>query len=119
MPVRDLLDDGSGGIALVGNDFGVADGVQAVLQGVECRVKFWKGESWLNEAIGVDYQGRILIRNANPLVVQAEIGAAIADTPDVTQVVSLSFSPPGATRHASVAYSAATEEGPITATVNV
>lgn len=118
-PVRDILLDDDGNRVLVNGDYGFADGAQGVKQGIACRVRFWYRECWLDESIGVRYQDRILIRNPNPLVVQAEIGRAISSTPDVTAVRRVSYSGPNAQRHASVAYEAASTEGPIKQTVSV
>lgn len=118
-PVRDVLLDDDGNRVLVGNDYGFASGKQAVKQGIACRVRFWYRECWLDEARGVRYQDRILIRNANPLVVQAEIARAIAAQPDVTSVQLLTYSGPDRDRHASVSYRASTAEGTVAETVEV
>ena len=118
MPVRDIALDDHFNRIVSGGDYLRADGVQAVKQGIMCRVGLFKGEYWLNTAAGVDYLNRILIRNAQPAVVQGEIGGAIAQTPDVTQVQAVTYTAPTfPARRASVTYTAKTTEGTITASV--
>lgn len=87
-PRRDVLLDTDGNRVLVDGDYGFADGLQAVVQGVACRLKLQKGEVWMDEADGVDYRGVVLSANPRPVVIKAELGRAIAKTPDVTDVVA-------------------------------
>lgn len=117
-PRRDILLDAYGNRILVGGDYGFADGIQGVKQGVECRVKLFLGEVWTDESQGVPWNEQILIRNPSAIVVKAQIGRAIAATPDVTQVVAVTgpiIDP--ATRHARIDYTANSTAGTITGTV--
>jgi len=118
MPVRDILLDANGERLLVNGDYGRADGTQAVKQGIECNVRLYKGDCWLDEDAGVDYLGRVLVANPNPLVVKPEIAKAIAATPDVTDVVAVAYNVDKATRQASVAYDARGTLGNVQGTVN-
>jgi hypothetical protein len=113
VPRRDILLDDDGNRVLVGGDYGFADQAQAVKQGIQCRVRLFLGEYWLNTAKGVDWVNKILIRNAQEAVIKAELSAAIAETPDVTRVVATSFSRDTKERTGSVAFQAASTEGPI------
>lgn len=117
MPVRDILLDDSGNRVLVGGDYGTANGAQAVKQGIWCRVGLYLGEVWYNAIFGVDYIGRILIKNPVELVVKGELSRAIASTPDVTQVIDTAYVIDGTTRAAFVSFRAASTEGIITGTV--
>jgi hypothetical protein len=87
-PRRDILLDSNGNRVLVAGDYGFADGIQAVKQGIECRLKLQRGEVWLDESDGVDYRGVVLVANPRPVVIKAELGRPIAATPDVTNVVA-------------------------------
>ena len=98
-------------------DYGFADGAQAVKQGIECRVKLFQGEYWLNQGLGVPWLTDVLIKNPKPIVVKAVIGQAIADTPDVSQVVNVSYDVESRTRRGAVSYTAVSTAGTITGTV--
>ena len=120
MPVRDILLDSNGNRIVQGGDYLLADGPQAVKQGIQCRVSLFLGEYWLDESRGVRYLTLILIKNPVPAIVQGEIGSAIAETPDVTRVAAVSYTAPApSTRRAAVSYNATTTAGPITGSVGV
>lgn len=94
MPIRDFLMDASGDLAVVNGDFAVAGGdtdlvnTAAVMQAIKIRVRFFLSEYYLDESIGVDWLGQILIKNPDPLVVRELLRAAIAGVPDVVEVLS-------------------------------
>lgn len=113
MPVRDILLDDAGERQLVNGDYAFADKVQAVKQGIACRVKLFLTEYWLDNSKGVDWIDKIFVRGASEVVIKSELAAAIADTPDVTQVVTVSFNRSTADRTGSVAYNAYTIYGEI------
>lgn len=86
-PIRDFLLDEDGDLSISNGDFALASGVEAVEQGISIRVKTFLGEIFLDESQGVDYLNQILIKNPSPLVVRELIREAIANTPDVTDVL--------------------------------
>ncbi len=94
MPIRDFLQDASGDLAVVNGDFARAGGdtveanQAAVRQAIGIRVKFFLGEYFIDESIGVDWLGQILIKNPDHIVVVELIRQAIATTPDVVEVVA-------------------------------
>lgn len=110
MPVRDFLLDASGDLAVVNGDFAVVGGqtddenLAAVLQGVQTRLRLFLGECYLDESQGVDYLGKILVKNPDPNGVATELSRAIAATPDVTLVRSAGLVGPDASRSASISY---------------
>lgn len=109
VPIRDFLLDDSGDLAVVNGDFAFAAGSAAVPQGIKCRLRMFKGESALDESVGVDWLGQILsVKNPNPIVVSELLREAIAATPDVTDAQNISFTPPGVDRTATVGYQART-----------
>lgn len=105
--VRDFLADDSGDLAVVDGDFATVGGKDAIPQGIDCRVKSFFSEIYLDGTQGVRWIQDILVKNPDPAVVQEEIRLAIADTPDVTDVVSSSFEL-NAARHATTNYKVAT-----------
>jgi hypothetical protein len=120
-PVRDfkITDDGEWYTA--NGDFATVAGADAVRQGIRIRVGMFLGECYLDEAIGVDYINVVLVKNADPLVVRAEIQREIADTPDVTNVIGAQVDIDGATREGSVSYEVDTvySEQPFSDTIEV
>lgn len=107
-PVRDFGMTATGGWAVAGNDFTSVAGSAAVPQGVKIRAQQWLGEVWLDESVGVDYEGRVLVKNPDPIEVRAEFMAAVESTPDVTAVVAAALDGPNALRGASLAIQVAT-----------
>lgn len=117
MPIRDiLLDDAGNRVLQGGTGYGFADGTQAVKQGIACRVRLFRGEVWLDEDLGVDYLGRVFVRGASPAVINGEVSAAIAATPDVTAVRETSFAV-DAERHATIDYTVSSTAGTTSGTV--
>lgn len=119
MPIRDVLLDAQGNRVLVAGDLGRADGIQAIKQGIQTRVLLWEGEYWLNLAEGVPYRRLILIRNPNPIIIKAEIGKAIAATPDVSQVVAVTYTDDPLTRAGTVAYTCNSTLGTVSEQIGV
>lgn len=86
-PVRDFLADANGDLAIVNGDFAVVSGQAAVLQGIGHRTRMFKGESFLDEDVGLPWLEEILIKGADPAAVRALITTEIASVPDVTSVL--------------------------------
>jgi hypothetical protein len=110
-PVRDFAMSATGGWAVVNGDFGTVAGSAAVPQGIAIRTRMFLGDCWLDGTKGVDYQGKILVKNPDPLEVRAELAAAILDTPDVTDAVGAGLQGPTAQRTATISFQAATIYG--------
>jgi len=106
-PIRDFLQNEDGDLAVVNGDFATVGGPDAVPQGIRIRVRSQFGEMYLDGAQGVDWQGSILVKGANPVVVRELIREAIVDTPDVTAAVGTQVQIT-ADRQGSVSYTAAT-----------
>jgi hypothetical protein len=110
MPIRDFLASANGDLAIVDGDFAFSGGDtvdanhQAVQQGIQCRLRFMLGECWLDESVGVDWLGGILIKNPDPTSVVAALSAAIEATTDVVAVQVGRFLTNGATRTVSIPY---------------
>lgn len=117
--VRDYLLDSDGNRVLERGDQAFASGAQAVKQGIECRVRMFLGEYWMDQSVGVPWIQSVLIRNPNVLLVKSEIAKAIVATPDVSSAVSTAFSQDTAARTASATFEAASIYGTITGSVSV
>ena len=114
MPIRDLLMTDADDLAIVNGDFAVVGGdtddanLSAVRQAIMIRVRTFLGEWFLDEAIGVDWIGRILVKNPDKVVVRELIRAAIAEVPDVVEVIAADPVIDIATRHGSITYTVRT-----------
>lgn len=86
-PVRDYLLGANGDLAVVNGDYAFVSGQAACLQGVQIRILTYLGEIYLDTSLGVDYLNQILIKNPDPANVRTLVAAAIADTPDVIEVI--------------------------------
>jgi hypothetical protein len=106
-PVRDFLADSNGDLAVVNGDFATVAGEAAVEQGIGIRLSMFKGESFLDEDVGLPWLQDILIKNADPAAVRALLNAEIASVPDVTSVLGTELVDEG-NRESSVAYQVTT-----------
>lgn len=102
-PIRDFKSTEDGEWAVENGDFAPVAAAAAVEQGIRIRLGLFKGECYLDEAAGVDYIDVVMAKNADPLVVRAELQRPIADTPDVVNVVGAELQDDG-DRNASISY---------------
>lgn len=108
MAVRDFKSDADGEWVVEDGDFATVADAEAVPQGIRIRVGMFLGECYLDESIGVDYIDSIFVKNPDPLLVRSLLEAAIARTPDVTNVVGAALVGPDGEREASISYAADT-----------
>lgn len=120
MAVRDFKGTDDGEWSVENGDFAVIADDAAVPQGIRIRVATFLGECYLDESIGVDYIDKVLVRNPDALLIRALFGAAIADTPDVVNVIGAQLVDDG-DRNASISYAVDTtySDQPISGTVGV
>lgn len=109
--VRDFKGTEDGEWYTADGDFATVADAEAVSQGIRVRVGMMLGECYLNEDAGINYVDLILVKNPDPLVVRAIIGAEIAATPDVTNVVGAQLVEDPETREAGIEYLAETIYG--------
>ena len=83
MKARDYLMDANGARVVRNGDFVLAADAEAVPQGIRTRVRMFRGDYWLDEAIGLPWLQSIFRRGSNPLVNGEYVRAATAATPDV------------------------------------
>ena len=113
-PIRDFKSTSDGEWAIADGDFSSVAGADAVPQGIRIRLGMFLGECYLDETVGVDYIDSILVKNPDPLLVRALLSQAIAETPDVTEVVGAQLVQVGLTRDASIAYECSTVYSDVT-----
>ena len=99
------LDTENGDIAFV-------TGADAVAQHCSIRLKTFLGEYWLNLNVGIDYFGKILVKNPNMNVVQSIFRKTILTTPGVISLLSFSMDLDRASRAMTIEFRANSTEGP-------
>lgn len=127
MPIRDFLLGDDGDLAVVNGNFALVGGETdeanqaAVKQAIACRLRMFLGEYFLDESVGVDYFGQILVRNPDPQVIRELLRQTIAGTPDVVDVVGADLLLDSPTRSASISYTVQSvySTEPITGTVAI
>ncbi len=84
-----------------------------VVQHVTTRLRFYKGEWFLNTDAGVDYFGKILIKPSNLALTESLIKNEIINTPEVESLTSFEMSFDSVTRKLKIQFSASTVFGEI------
>ena len=99
-----FLLDANGFMAVVNGDFALVSGQAAVKQGIGTRLRMYLGESFLDETIGVDWLGQVLIKGQDPIVINEILRAPILATPDVTAVIDNNLTEDAQTRELTTGY---------------
>jgi hypothetical protein len=102
---RDIALDSTGDIDISGQDLKQTQGIQAVLQGVSIRLKFFYGEWFADTTIGVPYFQKIMVKNPDVNILTAIFRSAILGTPGVNSLsyLKLDFNPQARTLAVSFA----------------
>ena len=95
------------------------NGADRIAQKVKLRVGIQLGEWWLDTAVGVDWLGRILVKDPDLRVVRAQFIQTIASVPEVIQILDLTVDTDNATRGLTVGFTVQTTDGPVTDEVTV
>ena len=98
-------------VSLSGGDLVTVSGTAAILQNILQTLKTYYGEWFLDNTVGVDYFGTILVKNPNQGFINTALIGAILAVPGVTQLTNYNFSANSATRQLSVTFTAQTTSG--------
>lgn len=112
--MADLKLTTAGDLDISSGDYELIDGINAIAQDVKIRLRFFLGEWFLDTRIGVPYFTKILGQKPRENVVRSILRQAILTTPGVLEVSSMSIDFEGAPRRLDVAFTATTDEGPLT-----
>lgn len=120
-PVRDFKLTEDGEWYVNGGAFETVAGQEAVTQGARVRLRMFLGECYLDESVGVDYLGSILVKNPDELLIRAVLAERLASVPDVTGVFGAELVREEGTRDASISFQidSAYSEQPFTQTVDI
>lgn len=98
------LDVSTGGLRLT-------RGAEAVAQAVFIRLRFFKGEWFLDEDAGTPFYEHILVKAPQADLIRAAFRDRILETPGVSDVPSLTLDYDGPTRSLEVSFTATTDFG--------
>ena len=106
-----LLDDDTWDLVLENGDLVVSSGDDAVRQAIYKRLRFFAGEWWADESVGVPYWSDILGKKAPNLPAIREIfRQTIAGTPGVASVDTIKLESSGG-RSYSLAFTVTQDDG--------
>jgi hypothetical protein len=104
----------SASLAIENGDLVLADGLDAIVQDVSTRLKFFLGEWFLNEKAGIDFYGKILVKNPVMPNVTATLTKVVTTTPGVKSMTkAMTWSYDGASRSMTISFQADTISGPL------
>lgn len=103
----------NGDLSTDSGDIAWATSVEAIAQHCTIRFRTFLAEYWLNLNIGIDYYGKILVKNPNLVTVQSIFRRTILGTPGVVALLSFEMALDKTTRTASVTFRASTTDGPL------
>lgn len=110
--MRDLaIDPLTGDLATGGGDLHHVDGLAAIRQRVWIRLRLFLGEWFLNNQIGADYYGHVLVKNPDLTAVEALLKETILGTEGVTRITRYGQVWDEAVRRLSVNFTAETAAG--------
>lgn len=92
-------------------DLQLLTGIDRVAQQIKIRFLFFLGEWFLNVTLGVPYYRDILIKSPNRAVVEGLLREVIITTPNVREVLELTFEYDEVTRRLDVRFRANTDFG--------
>ena len=98
-------------IELVGNDFVLTEGVDAIKQHLSQRLKTFLNEWFLDNRIGVPYFEHVLKKNFDAVVVDTVFKKVIIDTPGVLELLAFSADLDNSARTLNITFKARTSEG--------
>lgn len=109
--MADLALDNNLDLGLTGDRLSLVEGADAIAQKVGIRLRFIRGEWFLDERIGLPYYTDVLVKNPDLTVVQSLFRRAIASTPGILEIVRFSLTVDAARRVARVEFQARADNG--------
>ena len=96
--MADLALTEDGDLKITDNALTIVDGDEALRQHLAIRLRFFLGEWFLDNRIGIPYFDDVLIKNPNLVLVRGILRSAISTTPGVESIERFEFEFDGATR---------------------
>lgn len=110
--VRDLLISATtGDLVITGGQLELVSDLAAISQSIRTRLRFFLGEWFADESIGVPWFQSILVKAPNLGAIRSTLRNEILATRGVASVTTFDFTFDGATRTLSVRFSAVADTG--------
>lgn len=103
------LDTTSGDLAIENDDLVIINGVDDIAQHSKIRLRFFRGEWFLDLRVGIPYYEEILIKNPDLVAVRAIFREAILETPGVVDLLDFALTVNSATRTLNLRYTSSTD----------
>lgn len=114
-PAYDLLIDdeaaGTGDLVMISGDLVINSGIDAVRQAAYSRLRFFKGEWFADELVGIDFWGSILIKNPSLPDIREIIRQELLATPGIRSVEQILLDLTNSTRALAVSFAAMQDDG--------
>ena len=109
--MADLKLDASGDLAVEDDNLVILTDDSAIAQNLSIRLKFFKGEWFLDLRIGVPYYQQILIKNPSLTVVRSIFREVILETAGIASISFFDLSVDSAIRLATLRFTALKDDG--------
>lgn len=106
------LDD-NGDLQVIRNQITLTEGAEAVRQHLQCKLRLFRGEWFLDTTAGVPWFQEVLQKQPSFVVVQQVLKDTILSTPGVIGLLKFKFDYEAPSREAFLDFQALTDEGPI------
>lgn len=109
--MSDFLLGTTGDLALTNGDLVIVAGIDAIKQHLTIRLRFFLGEWFRNRNEGIDYYGKVLVKNPDIPIITGLLSRVVRETPGVSSVdvFDLTYTP--ATRSMTVSFTAVCDTG--------
>lgn len=107
----DLKINDSGDLDLTGGGASLVSGNDETIQNVKIRLRFFRGEWFLDNRLGVPYFSDILRKRPDLQLAEFDLLAAITGTPGIAQVTALSLDWSRSARSLRADFAALTDSG--------
>jgi hypothetical protein len=87
----DLKCNASGDIVVENGDFVFVTGLDATIQFLGQRLRFFLSEWFLDQSLGIPYHDQVFVKNPNPVALDSIFKTAIIDTPGVLELQSFTM----------------------------
>ena len=98
----DFLLDDNHDLVFVNNDLALTDAKQGTIQKIKQKLKFIKGEYFLNEDLGIPYYENILVKNPDLALIESIYIRALQEIEEITEIESFNLNFDPQTRNLSV-----------------
>ena len=108
--MSDILLNDSNEFVWVNGDLVMATGIDAIRQHLIIRLRFFLGEWFQNRDEGIDYYGKILVKNPDIPLITGILNRVVRETPGVVSVDVFDLTYVPSTRSLRLSFSATCDE---------